>query len=285
MPFILSVSRQRVLSILIAFFLFYTPFSLAEYTDISAENGAIRLHYSNEVASSCDVIVLGVGTAMGADAYDRLSSALNGYGYLVAILDHNPGNIVKTDSERYLALASELKSTAQTWLNGTGCESVDHWVMGGHSAGGQAAQNAIAQNRWLADAIFSVDPYDASVTEEVFIPALYWGFSFTSCFVTREDAAEEAYRRSNDKRAFFQVQEQFSWGPCGYAPEYFHCSFCDNGCPGCTNCRRTPAHFFDDVAASVNKFINAAFYSDWSKAALTINAETPIELYVDQEMP
>ena len=157
--------------------------------------------------------------------------------------------------------------------------------MGGHSAGGQAAQNAIANNAGLADAVFSIDPFDASVAANINVPAMYWGFDVTTCFVDKNKAAKEAYYRSNTLRAFYKVDSVYSWGPCGYSPKYFHCSFCDSHCPACTNCKLTPDYFFDDVGASVNKFITAVFYGTWSKSALSISSTTPLTLYTDSDQP
>ncbi len=47
----------------------------------------------------------------------------------------------------------------------------------------------------------------------------------------------------------------------------------------------TPSHFFVDVANSVQKFVNAAFYGTWSKASLTVSMTTPTELFVDGDTP
>lgn len=253
--------------------------------DKNLSSGKIRIHYDGNSPASCDVIMLGVGTAMGANGYDKLSDQITNYGYIAVILDHNPGNLVKTDANKFRNLANEVKANLLNWIPDSGCNAVAHWIMGGHSAGGQAAQNAVARTPGLADAIFSIDPYNARDTDPVNVPAMYWGFDVTTCFVNKNDAAKEAYNRSQDKRAFYQVKRKYSWGPCGYSPKYFHCSFCDGHCPACTNCMRTPQHFFDDVGLSVDKFVNAAFYGSWSKSALQISTTTPLRLYVDGDQP
>lgn len=268
--------------VLSALFLSYAN---AAQIDKTVNNGKIRIHYSSNTPTSCDAILLGVGTAMSASSYDKLSSRLNDYGFVTVILDHAPGNMVKTDENKYKNLANEVKANLLNWIGGSNCNTIAHWIMGGHSAGGQAAQNAVANNANFADAIFSIDPYNAKDTNPVNVPAMYWGFDVTTCFVNKNDAAKEAYNRSQNLRAFYQVKKKYSWGPCGYSPKYFHCSFCDNHCPACTNCKRTPSHFYDDVAASVNKFVNAVFYGSWSKSNLTINSTTPLTLYVDNDQP
>ena len=258
----------------------------ADYFDKEISTGDIRVFYPGTTASSCDAILFGVGTSMSADSYDKLSNALIEYGYIVVIMDHNPGNMIKTSSSKYSALASDVKSNLVSWLSSTNCTEIDLWVLGGHSAGGQAAQNAISDDSSLADAIFSVDPYDCSETGDIAIPALYWGFNFTSCFVTKSDAAEAAYYSSNGPRVLQRVKRKYTFGPCGFAPKFFHCSVGDGHCLACTNCITTPDYFFTDMANSVNKFIDAAFNGTWSEDNLEIDDATlPVELFVDTDQP
>lgn len=257
----------------------------AGYVDYTLPTGQVRVHHSVATPANCNAILLGVGTAMSISSYDKLSDELIKYGYVAVIMDHAPGNMIKTDPAKYAALANDIKVNLSSWLSGSACSSITHWVMGGHSAGGQAAQNAIANSLTQADAIFSIDPYNVSNAGFVNVPALYWGFDVTTCFVDKNSAAKAAYLRSQNHRAFFRVAKKYSWGPCGYSPVYFHCSFCDDHCPACTNCMNTPQHFFVDVADSVNRFILATFNGTWSKAALTIPATTPLTLFVDGELP
>lgn len=277
-------SLQRLLLLFILSF-FSACHVFAAYIDKTIPSGQVRIHYSTSTPSNCDAILLSVGTSMSISSYDKLSEQIIQHGYVTVIMDHAPGNMVKTDSTKYATLANEIKSNLSSWLGGSICSSVTHWIMGGHSAGGQAAQNAIANNLTHADAIFSIDPYNASNAGYINVPAMYWGFDVTTCFVDKNNAAKAGYLRSQNHRAFYRAEKKYSWGPCGYSPVYFHCSFCDEHCPGCTNCVTTPQHFFIDVAASVNQFINATFYGTWSKSALTINATTPLKLFVDNELP
>ncbi|WP_101759904.1 hypothetical protein [Oceanicoccus sp. KOV_DT_Chl] len=257
----------------------------ATYIDKTISSGKVRIHYDSSSPTACDAVLLGVGTAMSPDGYDKLSDRLISYGYVVVILDHAPGNPFKTDATLYASLAQDVKTNLISWIPDSNCESISHWVLGGHSAGGQAAQEAISNDSTLADAVFSIDPFDSTTVGNVNVPAMYWGFDVTTCFVDKDKAAKAAYYRSNNLRAFYKVAKKYSWGPCGYSPKYFHCSFCDGHCPACTNCKRTPDHFFDDVGASVNKFITVVFYGSWSKSALTINATTPLTLYTDGDQP
>jgi hypothetical protein len=279
-----NLTSYRLLALLLLMLVATLP-AHASYRDIDASNGKVRVHYSNAAPNQCDVILLGVGTAMSADSYDKLAGQLNSYGYVVAIMDHAPGNMVKTDAGRYRNLALEIKSNLLNWISSSNCNGVAHWIMGGHSAGGQAAHNALSGDPGLANAVFSIDPFDISKSGNVSLPAFYWGFDVTTCFVTKDSAAKAAYYRSTNKRAMVRVKKKYSWGPCGYSPKYFHCSFCDSHCPGCTNCTYTPDHFYVDVAASADRFIQALFYGTWSRSALSGSMTTPTDLFVDQDRP
>lgn len=276
---------QIIIKLIVLPILLVVHYAHASYLDQTTPNGQVRIHYSSTTPASCDAILLGVGTSMSISSYDKLSEELIKYGYVTVIMDHAPGNMVKTDPQKYATLANDVKTNLNSWLNGIGCNTVTHWLMGGHSAGGQAAQNAISTGLVQADAIFSIDPYNANNAGNVNLPAMYWGFDVTTCFVDKNAAAKAAYLHSQNLRAFYRVAKQYSWGPCGYSPKYFHCSFCDEHCPACTNCVLTPQSFFVDVANSVNKFITALFYGNWSKSALTISATTPLTLFVDSELP
>ncbi len=248
--------------------------------------GKVKVHYPNPAPASCEAILLAVGTAMSVSGYDKLSETLVDYGYVVVIMDHAPGDMMKTDATKFRNLALDVQDNLLSGIAASGCTSIAHWLLGGHSAGGQAAQNAVSDDPTLADAIFSIDPYDCSNTGNVSVPAMYWGFDVTTCFVNKGDAAKAAYYGSMDLRAFYRVKKVYKWTWCGYSPKWFHCSFTDNHCPACTNCTYTPDYFFSDVAQSVNKFINASFYGTWSKANLTLSgAQVPLVLFVDEDQP
>ncbi|WP_369602724.1 hypothetical protein AAIA72_07185 [Hahella sp. SMD15-11] len=109
-----------------------TNTALAAYLDKSLNEGKVRIHYVAQTPATCDAILLGVGTAMQTSSYDKLSTQLAGYGYLVVIMDHAPGEMVKTDANKYTALALAVKNQLISWLGSrTACRAVGHWVLGG----------------------------------------------------------------------------------------------------------------------------------------------------------
>ena len=59
----------------------------------------------------------------------------NTYGYVVVVMDHKPGSMTKTNTTTYRNCALEVQNNLLTWLSGTGCTSVAHWILGGHSRG------------------------------------------------------------------------------------------------------------------------------------------------------
>jgi hypothetical protein len=250
-------------------------------------NGQVRIHYPASSPASCDVITIGVGTAMSDNDYDNLAGQLNSFGYIVAVMDHQPGNLTKTDATKYKNLANDIKANLLTWLSGSGvsCNSVAHWIMGGHSAGGQAAHNAVSDNPGLADAMFNIDPFDISGAGNISVPTLNWGLDTTTCFVDKNKAAKAAYYKSTGKRAFVRINVPYGFNWCGYSPKYFHCSFTDGTCPACTNCAYPPSSFYTEVATSVNKFINAAFYGTWSKANLSFSSNVPKTIFEGADAP
>lgn len=262
------------------------PAAMAAYTDKDpGSECSVRVHYPASIPAAADAFIIAVGTAMSRTDYDFLAAQMNARGYIVVAMDHAPGNLVKTDAGKFQSCANLVKNNIAGWLAPYGFSSVAHWIMGGHSAGGQAAQYAIAANPALANAIFSIDPYNLSGAPTVNGPAMYWGFTTTTCFVGVNDAAKAGYYGTAGQRAFVRVKKKYSFGPCGYSPKYFHCSFCDGHCPACTNCMTTPNSFFVDVANSAQKFVNAAFYGTWSKASLSVGMTTPTELFVDADTP
>lgn len=179
------------------------------YTDYSMSNGGVRVHLPTTSSASCDVVVLAVGTAMSTSSYDSLSGAITSYGYATVIIDHNVGGLTKTDATAYAALVAEVKANMPTWAAGK-CGAINHYVLGGHSAGGQAAHYAVAADNNLADALFSIDPYNISSAANINLPYMVWGFNVTTCFVTKADAAQAAYQKSTGKRAFYRVEAAYS---------------------------------------------------------------------------
>ena len=116
----------------------------ATYFDKTTSNGQYRVFYKSPSPATCEAFILAVGTAMSRDSYDNLANAMTAYGYVVVVIDHQPGSMTKNDAGKYRNCAIEIQNNILSWLSGTGCTAIAHWILGGHSAGGQAAQYAVA---------------------------------------------------------------------------------------------------------------------------------------------
>jgi hypothetical protein len=253
--------------------------------DYSVSAGVVRVTTAT-LPSTCTAVLQGVGTAMSVSDYDNVAAAIAAYGYVVVTLDHAVGNLIKTDATAFGNLVRQVRANLRTWVS-PGCSAgITRWIVGGHSASGQAAHNAILADPSLADAVFSMDPYNISGLGTLAKSGLYWGFSSTTCFVTINDAAKAAYYRTAPHRVFHRASTSFAWKWCGYIPRYHHCSFSDGGCLGCSNCAGIPPGFYTDVAQSVNKFITALASGNWQKSNLTLtNPQTPVTTFVDADQP
>jgi len=255
--------------------------------DRSLSQGEARVTTPTSMPSQCTAVLLAVGTAMSNSDYDTLATKIAAYGYVVVVLDHQPGNLTKTDATKLRNLALAVKSSLPSWV-APGCGGgFNRYLLGGHSAGGQAAHNAMITDSSLAHAMFSIDPYDISGLGSITKPGLYWGFNATTCFVDVNGAGKASYNRTpSATRVFHRVNTSQGWEWCGYVPHYSHCSFANGGCPACSNCVSAPQSFYNDVAQSVNKFVNALASGNWAKSNLTlVGAQTPVTTFAGSDQP
>ncbi|MES2820232.1 MAG: hypothetical protein V4812_14740 [Pseudomonadota bacterium] len=255
--------------------------------DRSLSQGKARITTPGSMPAQCTAVLLAVGTAMSNRDYDTLASHIAAYGYVIVVLDHQPGSLTKTNATKLRNLVLAVKSSLPSWVS-PGCGSgFDRWLLGGHSAGGQAAHSAMLTDSSLASAVFSVDPYNLSGLGTISKPGLYWGFNSTTCFVDVNAAGKAAYNRTpSATRVFHRVDTSKGWQWCGYVPHYSHCSFTNGGCPGCSSCVSAPQSFYNDVAQSVNRFVNALASGNWAKSNLTlVGAQTPVTTFTGSEQP
>lgn len=266
------------------------------FFDVTLPSGKIRVRTpANNNQESCTVIMMGIGTDMDVSNYNNISMAITNLNqFIVVITDHNPDGMVKTDAKLFRNLTLDVKKNLLEWIHDRiptfNCSYVDKWLIGGHSASGEAAHQAINEDLSLADAEFSLDPFDCSGNFVNDIPSLFWGFSETTCFVFVNEAGKACYLNTNEKyRVFYRINVTFEWEKCVvplYLPNYFHCSFTDTGCIFCSDCHDVPASLFIDVAKSVGKFVNALNTKDWRKSNFEIeDAGTPMTLFVNSDTP
>ena len=139
---------MKKILLMLGFILLFASLQSAQaaYLEKTTSIGQYRIFYKSPSPAICEAFVIGVGTAMSRDSYDNLAAAMSNYGYVVVIMDHQPGSMTKTDATKYKNCVVEVQNNILGWLSGKGITSIAHWILGGHSAGGQAAQNAVSAN-------------------------------------------------------------------------------------------------------------------------------------------
>ena len=125
-----STHFSTVLAIVCSLFFTFLGSAQATYFDKNLGTGQVRVFYKSPSPANCEAFILGVGTAMSRDSYDNLANALTSYGYVVVIMDHQPGSMTKTDAGKFRNCTIEVQNNILGWLSGTGCtvyRSLDSW--------------------------------------------------------------------------------------------------------------------------------------------------------------
>jgi hypothetical protein len=201
------------------------------------------------------VMVMGVGTACSSKDYSRLANAIvDGVdNLLVAIADPWSPNLFKNDPKPFKAAFDSVKAVLITLKY-----KVKAYYVGGHSAGGQAAANAIKNKEYITDDIggfIGWDPYKSQSKWALSVPALIWTFSKASCFVEPSmgggasfyDAivpSDSSFAIKNDVKYTFQGKD------------YQHCIFTDYGCLGFCKPPKDPSAAYKAIALSIGNFIS-----------------------------
>ena len=242
--------------------------------------GIIRCHYfdkslvgidDNDVGTTdgstskqcSDILVLGVGTAMKVDDYDKLAASIvstTGLSSLVVVIsDSNPGIPIKLYATEYARLLNGIRDQLDSNLI-PGCtgQTYENFLIGGHSASGQGALKAAQQELYdvVPDGFVGLDPYDMTtlnVTSPLQFPTLNWGFTHnTACLVPLNKAARGAYRAtsSDSGRVLYLIDNEHN----GIS----HCVFTDGGCiPVVCPTIENPAGLYSQLGESIHSFVNA----------------------------
>merc|ERR1740121_489547 len=229
---------------------------------------------------SCDAILFAVGTTISVEKYPDMAATLVEKGFVVVVVDPEKGSMTKLNAEKSKAAFDFAKANLMSWV--PSCGRVSKWIVGGHSAGGGTAHAVVAANPSIADAMFQVDPFDLAMNGKsatVTKPVLVWGFDYTTCFVSKENAALMAYENTdNERKVFVRVQRQNVWSSCGYGPKFLHCSV-GGGCAVCGSCADTPPEFFKDMASTVDQFLVDAFARSWAPKVGDLKMDVPLDVF------
>lgn len=248
--------------------------------------GTIRYHYdTNSSRPSCHtVMILGVGTAMSVSDYDLISHEIvNSNIIMPIVVDPEPDWFIKTSAERFAKLANVLVGQIKDTISVCATTSTPKVIIvGGHSAGGQAAMEALPLFDFVPKGFLGLDPYEIDQTDQPLNhhPALFWGFAETTCGVDVNKAAKAGYDISDEShRILYQIQHNKD-------NHNTHCIFTDNGCCACPD-----SMSFDQqerllalVGESTKRFVHAIQHGSFSREEFELNGEDVIvRLFVNQD--
>jgi hypothetical protein len=219
---------------------------------------------------------------MSVGDYDKLAvHVASTLSIVVVISNHNVNGIVMTSSSKYAELVNQLHLQLDQLIppcsyhknfTVTNEEKGKKFIIGGHSASGQAAFEAVQKRLFHFDpvAFFGLDPYQISgetIDEDtpLELPALYWGLTETTCFVDVKKAALGAYKLTAVEaggRVLYAIRNSQN--------QMKHCVFTDRGCGVgvfvvCSTKKNIYDWIYESVAMSVQLFVEALLGTrDWS---------------------
>jgi hypothetical protein len=252
--------------------------------------GVIRYHHDpSQYESACStILILGVGTAMSVSEYDKLSKQVaSGTSIVVVISDHNEHDIRKTSPEKYARLANSINAQLKTLVPICTETTATQIMIGGHSSSGEASMKAI-QNDLLdfhPHGFVGLDPFE--ISEKTFgasdfilnIPTINWGFTKSTCLVTREKAAEGAYKlTSKEARVLYAIRNDAD--DC----KITHCVFSDHGCEFVCSTSDEYDWVFRYVAESIHLFVDAVSEQiPFSKQYFKLQSDHEVDHYVNDD--
>uniref|UniRef100_A0A7S1DAB8 Chlorophyllase n=1 Tax=Cyclophora tenuis TaxID=216820 RepID=A0A7S1DAB8_CYCTE len=251
--------------------------------EAEGSSGRLRYHYDDSVANPCEnVVMIGVGTTMGTSDYDEMSTQIvMGDSVLVIIVDQNPFWFVKTSAARFATFTNAIVDQLDQIVPVCSL-APKQIVIGGHSAGGQAAWNSIPMLTYTPTGFLGLDPFRLDPEDDLNIPALFWGFTQTSCQVTAGQAAKAGYQASQDDgRVFYQIDNS-------NGSDAGHCSFTDSGCfgPVCPARETSSTWVRESVAEGTKRFLKAISDGNWNKELFELEAveDESFNLFVNQDI-
>jgi hypothetical protein len=248
------------------------------------ELGSVHYYYDSVIASCSTVLILGVGTYMSINDYDRISKATaSGQPIVVIISDHNAHNLVKTSPTKYALLVNAIQVYLSDLIPICNKNQDARIIVGGHSASGEAAVKALQENLLSFEPVgfVGLDPYEISaktvdMTKTLTMPAMFWGLSETTCKVDRMKAARSAYKLAMPKARILYVLDNDQ-------SAITHCVFSDTGCGEWPLVCETEEVFdwvHGTVAKSIHMFVEAITDGNYSKGQFELPKDTPRDVVI-----
>ena len=271
---------------------------VADDGSIEDANGHVQGRYTYYYASDDIpvrvIFIFGVGTDMQSSNYMTISKEIvtRCNAVLFIVLDHNPGNLIKLDGAKFASNANMIASNPSKYFpsvkveGGGGVSTSIMFVIGGHSAGGSAAIDAMNDGQLLFTpaGFLGLDPYGTSGFKglHIPIPGLFWGFDKTTCFVKINKAAEACYDIAPvNARALYRVHNDDG--------NIQHCIFADDGCLACP-AKKVGYWIRGCVGSSVKTFVGnmlmppgTSFSHDAFWTAIPDEDRSKLTLYVNTD--
>ena len=274
------------------------------------ELGRIRYYYdtlsgqnkskgSSSYQSCSTIFILGVGTDMTVTDYKEIATRTvqEEPSIVVIISDHNVHNFMKTSVTKYALLVNAIGEQIQDLI--PTCSETEpnarQIIIGGHSASGQVAIEAFQQNLLVLPihGLVGLDPFEIAGTtvdesRPLAIPALYWGFTETTCLVDTKKAAEAAYDLTVQESRILYLLHNTKGGE---EETITHCAFTDHGCGTWPLlCQLDPLSapwIHMAVAKSIRIFTSAIHRGDYHKQQFQMIPEigwNKISLFVNRDL-
>ena len=248
-----------------------------------------RYRYYHDENSVCEsVVMLNVGTAMSNGDYRDLAldTIRASPDTVFIVVDNNPRVINKQSPRAFAGIANAIADDLTNLI--PQCKEATPkkgFLIGGHSAGGQATIDVMIQEGLLHFNVVGyvgLAPFNVNKKKmTIGVPSLIWDFSRTSCGVTFTQAGLAAYQISSPEigRLFYRVQTS-NWNPI-LGP---HCSFTNSGCASmCAGERELNSWIGIRVGKSIAIFIEEIKSgNEFSERSFGID-QPGVELYVNHQ--
>eukprot|EP00591_Stephanopyxis_turris_P001495 CAMPEP_0195510926 /NCGR_PEP_ID=MMETSP0794_2-20130614/3419_1 /TAXON_ID=515487 /ORGANISM="Stephanopyxis turris, Strain CCMP 815" /LENGTH=246 /DNA_ID=CAMNT_0040638441 /DNA_START=319 /DNA_END=1059 /DNA_ORIENTATION=+ len=206
------------------------------------------------------------------------------------IIDPHRGFLTKQNGTKFTDVVNAISKDISNLVDSCSETKPQHYLIGGHSEGGQGAVEALKINQLVFPpaGFVGLAPYKITPDLKISIPSLNIGFSKMSCLVCPCEAALAAYSNSDSSnRVFYQLQTN-NWNFVTGGP---HCSFADNGCtlgicPGKGNISEW---MHDFVGQTVHLFLEAIrvpdkFDYNHFLSAITTTGPREVDLFVNSDV-
>lgn len=261
---------------------------------VTSKTWSLRYHYDDDAAgdAACSaVFFVGVGTAMSVGDYDEVASDMSiggtSGGIVTIIADPAPGNPVKLFSGPYANQVNDVHANLASIV--PACEGRKKkkdgdpiFVIGGHSASGQAAIDALDDAKggginFEPSGFFGLDPFEVNTKKmKIDVPALFWGFEYTTCLVSVDKAAEAGYEISPaTSRVLYRIENKNKM--------ITHCIFTDNGCTVVCPANRSGDWVRKYVGDSARAFARAIETGNYAKERFEPRDGEPVLLYANED--